>query len=204
MEATMRKQQQPAGDRKRYDVLSRMLLDRQAEIKTRLRSLREAFPATGTLVKDEEEQSMQDFVVQMDLALVEMESETLRQINHALQRLDEGTYGVCEECDENIAEARLRALPFAELCRDCQERTEGEITVRPRNTFEQDLSINARNDRAPKGSEREVKALWNYASQALKRPPTSEEDEAPVSATVSPAARRSARPAPRVRSRARA
>jgi DnaK suppressor protein len=197
----MRKQQQPAGDRKRYDVLSRMLLDRQDEIKSRLRSLREAYPVTGTLVKDEEEQSMQDFVVQMDLALVEMESETLRQINHALQRLEEGNYGVCEECDENIAEARLHALPFAELCRDCQERSEGETSQRPRNTFEQDLSINARNDRAPKGSEREVKALWNYASQALKRPQVADEDDVPVAAPV-PAARRPARSAPRARARA--
>jgi DnaK suppressor protein len=193
MEATMRKQQQPAGDRKRYDVLSRMLLDRQAEIKNRLRSLREAFPAGGTNVKDEEEQSMQDFVVQMDLALVEMESETLRQIGHALSRLEEGTYGVCEECDENIAEARLRALPFAELCRDCQERSEGEQSRRPRNTFEQDLSINARNDRAPKGAERDQKAIWNYASQALKRPAATEEDEPPVRVQPAVVARRPSR-----------
>jgi DnaK suppressor protein len=53
-----------------------------------------------------------------------MKSETLSRIDQAIARLENGTYGRCQECDREISAARLRALPFAALCRDCQEDTE--------------------------------------------------------------------------------
>ncbi len=45
----------------------------------------------------------------------------LRQVNHALERLDSGEYGVCEDCDEPIPERRLQAVPYATLCVSCAE-----------------------------------------------------------------------------------
>lgn len=48
----------------------------------------------------------------------------LDQVNQALTRLDAGEYGLCTECDETIAEARLKALPYATLCIQCAEATE--------------------------------------------------------------------------------
>ena len=112
------------GDRKRYEVLSQMLSDRAAEIKNKLRLLREVLPTESAQVKDAEEQSMEDFVLGMDFALMEMESETLKKIDEALRRLEEGTYGDCAECGQKIAEPRLKALPFANTCRECQEHRE--------------------------------------------------------------------------------
>jgi DnaK suppressor protein len=53
-----------------------------------------------------------------------MKAETLNKINEALARLEEGTYGYCFECGEEIAQARLRALPFAVRCKDCEEARE--------------------------------------------------------------------------------
>lgn len=128
------------GDRKRYEVLSQMLRDRQTEIKNKLRLLREVLPAESTQVKDAEEQSMEDFVLGMDFALMEMESETLKKIDEALHRLEEGSYGVCEECGEKIGEARLKALPFASTCVQCQERREEVKTERPqpRSVYEEE------------------------------------------------------------------
>lgn len=114
---------QTSEDR-RHEVLDRMLRDRQTEIRNRLRSLRELMPSRETEVRDAEEISMEDFVRDMDVALIVMESETLRRIDEALARLEEGAYGICASCEETIAEARLKALPFATLCRDCQEREE--------------------------------------------------------------------------------
>ena len=129
------------GDRKRYEVLSEMLRDREAEIKNKLRLLREVLPTESTQVKDAEEQSMEDFVLGMDFALMEMESETLRKIDEALRRLEEGTYGDCSECGQRIAEARLKALPFANTCRECQEHRE-ELAEserpHPRSVFEEE------------------------------------------------------------------
>jgi DnaK suppressor protein len=119
-----------AEDRKRYEVLSRMLTDRQAEIRHKLRSLRETLPTEVSDVKDTEEQSMEDFVRGMDYALMEMESATLRRIDEAIVRLEDGTYGLCSDCGGTIAEARLEALPFALTCRDCQEQEEGEAAAR--------------------------------------------------------------------------
>ena len=50
----------------------------------------------------------------------------LKQIDDALERLDDGTYGVCESCGLEIAEERLSAMPFSRLCRDCQQDMERE------------------------------------------------------------------------------
>lgn len=58
------------------------------------------------------------------VALIQMKAETLDQINQALSRLDEGAYGYCLECGEEIPERRLRALPFAIRCKDCEEALE--------------------------------------------------------------------------------
>jgi RNA polymerase-binding protein DksA len=62
-------------------------------------------------------------------------AERISRITAALERVDEGTYGVCERCGEEIQAARLDAIPEAELCRDCQEVTERlEATTRPAST----------------------------------------------------------------------
>jgi DnaK suppressor protein len=55
-------------------------------------------------------------------AIASISSRTVQLIESALRRLERGTYGRCSDCDADIAWARLRALPFAEACRDCQER----------------------------------------------------------------------------------
>jgi len=46
------------------------------------------------------------------------------EVNQALARLDAGEYGLCSECEEPIAEARLKALPYATLCIQCAEEAE--------------------------------------------------------------------------------
>jgi DnaK suppressor protein len=53
-----------------------------------------------------------------------MKSETLNKINDAMMRLEQGDYGYCFDCGEEIAEKRLRALPFAVRCKDCEEARE--------------------------------------------------------------------------------
>ena len=72
-------------------------------------------------VFDEADVAAFDLQADLDLALLEIRSEAIRQIDHALARIDAGTYGICEECGITIAAARLRALPSAERCRDCEE-----------------------------------------------------------------------------------
>ncbi len=65
----------------------------------------------------------------IDAAMVEITSRTLQDIEGALQRLRSGKYGACSECGAEIPPARLRAMPFAERCRDCQEVADADRLV---------------------------------------------------------------------------
>ena len=73
---------------------------------------------------DQGESSEVDIQDGIGFALIQMKAETLDKIDTALQRLGEGTYGDCVECGAEIAEPRLRALPFAVRCKDCEEARE--------------------------------------------------------------------------------
>ena len=75
-------------------------------------------------VFDAGESSESDIQEDIEFALIQMKSETLNRVDDALTRLEQGTYGNCFECGEEIAEKRLRALPFAVRCKDCEEARE--------------------------------------------------------------------------------
>ena len=64
---------------------------------------------------------------ELSLHLAEVESRELGQIDKAIQKISEGTYGVCEKCGKNISPARLNALPFANKCIRCQEEEERDF-----------------------------------------------------------------------------
>lgn len=108
----------------RHEMLRRMLEERRAEIQQKLRAIREDMPSYQDEVRDNEEQSVTDFAQEMEFALMEMKAQTLTRIDEALLRVDQGTYGICDECEQEIAEARLKAVPFALLCIECQSREE--------------------------------------------------------------------------------
>ena len=113
----------------RYNELKKMLEGRrqelQAEVQGKMRDVRTA-GEVGKLadVFDAVESSEADIQEDIELALIQMKSETLNKINDALSRLEQGNYGNCFECGEEIAEKRLRALPFAVRCKDCEEARE--------------------------------------------------------------------------------
>ena len=59
-----------------------------------------------------------------NLGLEEVERERLMEIEKALQRMEEGAYGMCEMCDKQISYARLEAMPAASYCAGCKNRLE--------------------------------------------------------------------------------
>ncbi len=71
-----------------------------------------ADPVDMTLQAAEREMAMQS---------LDRRAGLVRQIRSAIQRIEDGTYGTCGECGEEIAPKRLRAIPWAELCIQCQE-----------------------------------------------------------------------------------
>ena len=119
----------PEGARDRYAELKRILEERRREIlnqvQVKMRDVRaEGASGEGQGVLDAAESSEADIQDDIEFALIQMKSETLRKIEEALSRLEEGTYGNCFECGDEISERRLRALPFAVRCKDCEEARE--------------------------------------------------------------------------------
>ena len=121
----------PGGqmNRDRYAELRRILDERRREIMSevheKIRDVRSEganSPTTGVL--DAAETSEADIQDDIEFALIQMKAETLTKIEEALRRLEEGTFGYCFECGEEISERRLRALPFAVRCKDCEEARE--------------------------------------------------------------------------------
>lgn len=111
----------------RYDESRKMLEDRRRELLHEVRGkMRDARTDSTNEheVLDEGEISEGDVQEEIEFALIQMKAETLNKIDAALRRLEEGTYGDCFECGEEIAAARLRALPFAVRCKDCEEARE--------------------------------------------------------------------------------
>ena len=68
--------------------------------------------------------SIPEFDPELEASLLEDNDRQLCQIDVALERLERGEYGLCFDCGEEIEEKRLKALPFAVRCRECQEVAE--------------------------------------------------------------------------------
>lgn len=75
-------------------------------------------------VMDDGDLSVVDLAEDISLKQLSNHRETLIKIDAALMKIKESTYGLCEECGDEITEARLMIMPFAIYCKDCQEKQE--------------------------------------------------------------------------------
>lgn len=66
-------------------------------------------------------------VMEVDTSVAESELNLAKKIQHALERISKGTYGLCEGCGQPIPQARLEAKPSVSLCIQCQEAHEGAV-----------------------------------------------------------------------------
>lgn len=113
----------------RHVELKRILEDRRREILSEVQDKMRDVRAEGALgeaqgVLDAAETSEADIQDDIEFALLQLKAETLQRIDEALERHADGTYGLCFECGDEISERRLRALPFAVRCRECEEERE--------------------------------------------------------------------------------
>ncbi len=65
-----------------------------------------------------------NFDREFSLDIASNEQQLLNRIDEALQKIKDGTYGICENCDVNIGMERLKAVPYAKLCIKCKEEEE--------------------------------------------------------------------------------
>ncbi len=113
----------------RKERLRKILLEKRQEV------LDEAKREIGKFIRGENRQlvetalddgdwSVADLNEDLNLKKLTSHKETLNKIDEALRKLEEGTYGICEECGVEIPEERLKIIPFAIYCVDCMERIE--------------------------------------------------------------------------------
>lgn len=80
--------------------------------------------ATAEPLQDLADQATEGYRKEFLYSLSDSERQTLLQVEDALRRMDEGTYEECTSCGNKIPLPRLRAIPWASLCIECQEREE--------------------------------------------------------------------------------
>jgi DnaK suppressor protein len=77
-------------------------------------------------VKDSVDMSLQDVNQELQLRLGERESQAVADIDQALLRIEEGSYGICQSCNKPIDERRLEAVPTARYDAPCQSKLEAQ------------------------------------------------------------------------------
>jgi DnaK suppressor protein len=113
----------------RREALHRMLMDKRQELMKEITgnlgaSLTEDQRRRLESAMDVGDQSLMDLDRELGISLMEMRNKRRQLIDDALARLEDGTYGLCDECGVEINEKRLAAVPFAKLCVACQSRQE--------------------------------------------------------------------------------
>ncbi len=113
----------------RKERLKKLLLQKRQEV------LDEAKTEIGKFIRGENKQEIETALDDGDWSVVDLNEdlnlkklsthkEMLNKIDEALRKLQEGTYGICEECGAEIPEERLKIIPFAIYCVDCMENIE--------------------------------------------------------------------------------
>ncbi len=104
------------------DDLKKALVKKQKELTSRMEQLRlEASRDGEPISADFEEQAVEREGEDVIQEVGRVTQHELAEIRVALERITQGTYGICAECGDDIPIKRLEALPFAMYCTDCQE-----------------------------------------------------------------------------------
>ena len=82
--------------------------------------------ATAEPLQDLADQASESYRKEFLYSLSDGERATLLQVEEALRRMDEGTYDKCRSCEQQIPLVRLKAIPWASLCIECQEQQEAD------------------------------------------------------------------------------
>lgn len=116
-------------EKERRERLRKLLIKKREDIVKEAKSEIKKFK-TGEkkqiveTVMDDGDLSVVDLSEDISLKQLSTHREMLIKIDAALRKIDDNTYGICEECGDEISEDRLKILPFAIYCRDCQEKKE--------------------------------------------------------------------------------
>lgn len=113
------------GSMSRSEAVRGVLIDLRDQELLKIRALIHdetvlGIQATG----DELDQARRDEDLEIQVGLLDLSESRLAAITSALVRLEEGRFGICEECKDQISLTRLQSVPFARYCFDCQKEME--------------------------------------------------------------------------------
>jgi DnaK suppressor protein len=109
-------------DRRELERYKRALLEKRGELSVENADAESPIPAAGGWEGDPGDQANADVEAELQIRLHETSGRLLRAVDGALSRIKQGTFGICETCKKPITRARLEAVPWTRLCRDCKER----------------------------------------------------------------------------------
>ena len=126
------------SEKKRNSELKELLIKKKLELLAEVKKsmedkLEEDVRMTFDLLKDNPDKSVDELLKHVNARIIGNRSEEIDDIDSALNKLEEGTYGICEECGDDIPIKRLEAVPAALYCGPCQneiDRRNKDVSTR--------------------------------------------------------------------------
>ena len=114
----------------RNQLLKEVIMERKRKLWNELRAelfgkLGEEYHDQFDIAMDDAERGLDDLLEDTGLSIADIRRQELTQMEEAERRLSEGTYGLCDECGEEIDTERMKVVPYTRYCVRCQERSEG-------------------------------------------------------------------------------
>jgi DnaK suppressor protein len=111
----------------RYDTFRALLVQQRHEALTESSKVDQGeINAVSEDMSDVADRSSLESDRNFTLRLLDRDRKLIKKIDEAIERIDEGSFGLCEECGEDIGEERLRARPVTTLCIECKQESEAE------------------------------------------------------------------------------
>lgn len=107
----------------RYEAIREMLMQRKQELEDELTQLREE-KFSDDQIQDAGDQALSSTMESLKSSFQDTRLDEYKRIVRALAMIDQGTYGICIDCDKPISEKRLQSFPNATRCLACQEALE--------------------------------------------------------------------------------
>ena len=113
-------------NRKQMGILKKWLVQRQADIDANFQNINPVLLDLSSRPTEQLDQASQEIAERINIRIQEREFKLRSKIELALDKIENGTFGICEECGEEISQGRLMARPVTTLCIHCKQDQEDE------------------------------------------------------------------------------
>ncbi|MCB9857438.1 MAG: TraR/DksA family transcriptional regulator [Phycisphaerales bacterium] len=123
------KPQKPAFDAEFLKQVRDEMVDERRSLLSMMQSTQQQLAGRDTGLADLSDIASGGFEDELAIGLMASEAATLEKIDAAIKRIDDGTYGICLECEKPIPKKRLEFLPFAQRCMECEGNRERRVRM---------------------------------------------------------------------------